>query len=160
MTLLLVGDGPEKETLHERARELGLDNVRFLEAVPKSRVQDLLARVDVGVAHYTRTPVYRYGVSFNKLFDYMAACLPILFAVDTYADPVAAAGAGLTVPPDDPAALGEAFVSLASASPDERRRMGAAGRAYVEEHHDMARLGATFGDLVLRPPAGPASGST
>jgi glycosyltransferase involved in cell wall biosynthesis len=146
--LVLVGDGPEKPALRQLAVDLGLTNVVFVDPIPKDRVPELLAHVDVGVAHYTRTPVYRYGVSFNKLFDYMAARLPIAFACDTFNDPVAAASGGLTIPPDDPAALAAGFVDLASLSPEERRRMGEAGRAYLEREHDMASIGATFADIV------------
>ena len=146
--LLFVGDGPEKPALQRLAVELGLADVTFLDPVRKDRVAELLAHVDVGVAHYTRTDVYRYGVSFNKIFDYMAARLPIAFACETFADPVAAAGAGLTIRPDDPGALAEAFCALAAAPDSERQRMGEAGRRYVEREHDLARISVAFADIV------------
>ena len=148
MSLLLVGDGPEKPALKRLASELGATNVLFIDPIRKDRIPELLANVDVGVLHATATPVHRYGVSFNKLFDYMAAGLPIAFACDTFADPVAAAGAGLTIRPDDPQALAAAFVTLASAPQAERRRMGEAGRALVEREHDLAKIGSAFADLL------------
>ncbi len=50
MTLLLVGDGPEKEDLVDLARSLGLDDAAvFADPVAKLRVPDLLSVVDVGV---------------------------------------------------------------------------------------------------------------
>jgi glycosyltransferase involved in cell wall biosynthesis len=146
--LLMVGDGPEKPALERLAADLRLSNVQFVDAVPKARLPTLLAAVDVGVVHATATPVYRYGISFNKVFDYMAARKPIAFACSTYADPVARAGAGVTVAPDDPDALAGAFLSLAEASPEERRRLGEAGRSFVEREHDFARIGAVFAELV------------
>lgn len=148
MSLILVGDGPEKPALKRLASELGAGNVLFIDPIRKDRIPELLAHVDVGVLHATATPVHRYGVSFNKLFDYMAAGLPIAFACDTFADPVAAAGAGLTIPPDDPEALAAGFLALASASATERRRMGDAGRALVEREHDLAKIGSAFADLL------------
>ena len=149
MALLLVGDGPEKPDLEELARTLGLDGVVvFTDPIVKLRVPEVLAAVDVGVVHTTRTPVYRYGVSFNKLFDYMAARLPIAFATATAFDPIEASGAGLTVEPDDPVALADAFVELASATPEERRAMGEAGRGFLEREHDMARIGREFAELT------------
>jgi glycosyltransferase involved in cell wall biosynthesis len=152
LALLFVGDGPEKPSLRRLATDLGLTNVVFLDPIPKDRVPDLLTRVDVGVAHYTTTPVYRYGVSFNKIFDYMASCLPIAFACETFADPVAAAGAGVTVKPDDPQSLADAMCALAAAPAAERRRMGEAGRRYVERDHDLARISASFADLATCRP--------
>ncbi|TMD32900.1 MAG: glycosyltransferase family 4 protein, partial [Chloroflexi bacterium] len=144
----LVGDGPEKPALELQAAALGSDGVVFADPIAKSRVPDLLDAVDVGVVHATETPVYRYGVSFNKLFDYMAACLPVAFACGTAFDQVAASGAGLTVRPDDPDALAAAFVQLAQAGPESRRRMGEAGRRFLEREHDMAGIGREFADLV------------
>ncbi len=148
LRLLFVGDGPEKPALMRLASDLEMTNVEFLDPIPKNRVPELLAHVDVGVAHYTSTPVYRYGVSFNKLFDYMAARLPIVFACETFADPVAAAGAGVTVRPDDPQALAHALRALAAAPAAERVRMGEAGRRYVEREHDLARISAGFADVA------------
>jgi glycosyltransferase involved in cell wall biosynthesis len=155
--LVFVGDGPEKPALQRLAAELNLTDVLFLDPVRKDHVPHLLRNVDVGVAHYTATEVYRYGVSFNKVFDYMSAELPIAFACETFADPVAAAGAGRTVRPDDPAALADAFVTLAAMPSTERRRMGIAGRRFVEREHDLARIGAVFADLAGCSP-GPESG--
>jgi len=154
INLLLVGDGPEKPALKRLAADFAMRNVTFVDPIPKSRVPDLLAETDVGVVHFTRNPVHRFGVSFNKVFDYMAAGLPIAFACSTANDPVRAARAGLSVVPDDPEALADALVDLADSSPAERRRMGVAGRKYLEREHNMARLGDQFAEIVgcLRTP--------
>ena len=148
MALYFIGDGPEKAALRQLAADLGVSNVVFADPVPKNLVPAVLEAVDVGVVHATSTPVYQYGVSFNKVFDYMAARLPIAFACTTANDPVVAAGAGLSVAPDDPDALADALVELAELPPEERRQLGAAGRAFVEREHDMARLGDQFAEVV------------
>jgi glycosyltransferase involved in cell wall biosynthesis len=152
LRLLLVGEGPEKAGLRTLATDLRLPNVVFVDLVPKNRLPELLAAIDVGVVHATDTPVYRYGISFNKVFDYMAAGKPIAFACKTFNDPVAASGAGKSVAPDDAEALAGAFVSLATASPEERRRMGDAGRAFLEREHNMATIGAELAELIAGPP--------
>ena len=146
--LLLVGDGPEKQGLQKLAADLQIPNVIFADPVPNDAVPQLLATTDVGVVHTTYNPVYRFGVSFNKVFDYMAAGIPIAFACSTVNDPVEAAMAGRTVVPDDPEALSGALVALADCDAAERRRMGEAGRRFVESHHDMAQLGERFADIV------------
>jgi len=148
LRLLLVGEGPDKAALRALAAELEVPNVEFIDPVPKSRLPALLAAIDVGVVHATATPVYRYGVSFNKVFDYMAARKPILFACSTFGDPIQASGAGRSVAPDDPEVLADAFISLAGETPDSRQRMGDAGRAFVEREHDFARIGAEFAEIV------------
>jgi len=154
LRLLLIGDGPEKARVAAIVAELDLANVDVLPALPRDRIHQVLAAIDVGVVHATATPVYRYGVSFNKVFDYMAARKPILFACATYGDPVAASGAGVSVLPDDPDVLADAFVALADETPDRRREMGQSGRAFVEREHDLVRLGARFGEIVHCPSLG------
>lgn len=146
--LFLVGDGPEKSALQRLAADLNIPNTTFADPIPKHRVPDFLEAIDVGVVHTTRNPVYRFGISFNKVFDYMAAGLPIAFACSTASDPVEAAGAGRSVVPDDPEALAEALVDLADMSSDERQRMGMSGRAFLEREHDMARLGDRFAEII------------
>jgi len=149
--LILVGDGPEKPALQAQARELNLPNVAFWDPVPKEQLPLVLRAVDVGVVHATATPIYRFGVSFNKVFDYMAARKPIVFGCATFSDPVAASGGGLTVEPDDPAALADAMVSLADADPGSRTAMGEAGRIFAERHHDLRAIGRAYADIVGGP---------
>ena len=116
--------------------------------IPKARALEVQAAVDAGVVHPTATAVYRYGISFNKVFDCMASRNPIAFARATWNRRVAAAGAGRSMAPDDPEALAEAFLALASASPAERCRIGGSGRDYVEREYHMARIGSTFAEIV------------
>jgi len=144
--VILVGDGPERRDLERLAAAVPV--VGFGPPVPKLYVPAILRAVDATVVHATATPVYRYGISFNKLFEYMAAERPVVFACESAYDPVAATGAGVTVPPDDPERLARAFVELAGASPEARSAMGAAGRGYVAREHNIEHLGETFAAVV------------
>jgi glycosyltransferase involved in cell wall biosynthesis len=144
--IVLVGDGPERPEVERLAARHPA--VAFGPPVPKSTVPVLLRALDATVVHTTYTPVYKYGISFNKLFEYMAAARPVVFACDSAYDPVATAGAGITVRPDDPQSLADAFLELARATPDARAAMGSAGRAYVTREHNVATLGETLHEVV------------
>ena len=146
--LVLIGDGPERAKLERRAA--GLANVRIGQAVPRAAIPVFLRALDAGVVHATETPVYRYGVSFNKLFEYMAARLPVVFACTSAYDPVRDAAAGLSIRPDDASALAEAMLSLASMPAEARATMGRNGRDYVVAEHHVERLGDRLASL-LRP---------
>jgi glycosyltransferase involved in cell wall biosynthesis len=136
--LVLVGDGPERAALEQL---VGVDGaVAFEQPVPKRSVPAILGALDGAVVHATATPVYRYGISFNKLFEAMAAGRPVVFACASAYDPVARDGAGISVRPDDPDALSAAFLALADAGPEVRARMGAAGRRRVELDHNITGL--------------------
>lgn len=138
---VLVGDGPEKEALQRQASEMGVRNVRFLPPVSKGDVPDLLTAADAGVITLKNAAAFAYGISPNKLFDYMAAARPILCAVPgDMAQIVREAEAGLVVPPEDPEALASAVRHLYSLPGEMREAMGERGRAYLAKHFSRERL--------------------
>lgn len=141
ITLRMIGGGPEKPALVAKA--FGLPNIRFEDAVPRSQIPALAAEADAFVACVRNMPgLYRFGIGMNKLFDYLAAGRPTIIGVDAANNPVAEANAGITVAPEDPAALASAILAMAGLSPDARREMGQAGRRYVEANHDIRLLSA------------------
>ncbi|HEU4671548.1 MAG TPA: glycosyltransferase family 4 protein [Candidatus Limnocylindrales bacterium] len=135
---VIVGQGSAESRL--RLLAAGLPRVSFARAVAKASVPATIAGFDACYVGYHRSPLYRFGISPNKVFDYMAAGRPVLLASDAPCDPVTAAGAGLVVPPDDPAALAAAILDLRRSGPVERGRLGANGRRYVEREHSYDRL--------------------
>lgn len=137
---VLIGDGPLKQQLVARAQRENIANVEFLPAVAKSEIHGVLAQANAFVLPLKSGSVFQHGVSPNKLFDYMAAGRPVIFAVDAPNNPVRDALAGLTVPPESPEALAAAVDRLRAMDRAERVAMGQRARAYVECHHDLRRL--------------------
>ena len=68
---------------------------------------------------------------------------------DVPSNPVAEAGAGLSIPAEDAPAMAEAIKTLLALSPEERWEMGLRGRRYVETHHDVTRLAERFEACLL-----------
>ncbi|MDX1454547.1 MAG: glycosyltransferase family 4 protein [Gammaproteobacteria bacterium] len=140
----LIGQGPERERLQRRATDEGLQNVHFLPAVPKAEIYDVLAEADAFVILFKDVPVYRYGVSANKIFDYLAMSRPVLFGSEARYHPERDCDACLRVPSEHPEAIAAAIRDLRDRSGEERAALGRAGREYVQaeflvEHH-AARL--------------------
>lgn len=75
---LLVGAGPSKAAAEKRVHSEGLHNVQFRDPVPKQELPQLLASCDVGIHSVSPLPVFQLGMSPNKLFDYLAAGLPVV----------------------------------------------------------------------------------
>jgi glycosyltransferase involved in cell wall biosynthesis len=148
LRFVLVGDGPERPRLMEEAERLGLSNVEFRAAVPKYDVQATLQEADVLVALLEDTALYQYGISLNKLFDYMAAGKPVVLSGRTAHDYVRLANCGVTVPPRDPDALAHALASLAGVQEEDRRQMGERGRQYLLANHSWDRLAGRYADLL------------
>lgn len=136
--VVLVGQGSEGKRLQALAADV--TNVAFVGPVDKSEVPATLRSFDVCYVGYHESPLYRFGISPNKVFDYMAAGRPIVLAAAAANDPVRDAGCGLTVAPDNPAALAEAILALRDLTPAERAALGTNARAYVEREHTYAAL--------------------
>lgn len=141
---VLVGDGHERERLARRLQDEGLVNVRMLPAIPKAQVPAFLAAIDIAYIGWQRVPLYRFGIAPNKLMDYMMARRPVLHSVEAGNDPVAEAGCGLTVPPEDAAAVAAGLQRLAALPEAERRAMGERGRAFVLARHTYPVLARRF----------------
>lgn len=150
---VLVGGGPDKARLQARARAMGLSNVYFFDPVAKQQVPALLQCFDVAYIGWPRQPLYRFGISPNKLIDYMMAARPILHSVDAGNDPVADAGCGLTVAPEDPSAVARGVLNLMLMAPLERAALGQRGKAYALRNLSYPVLGERFLNILagLRP---------
>ena len=149
--LILVGRGPERERLCRKIKELGLqENVEALPAVAKDDVPALLAQFDALYVGLQRQPLFRFGVSPNKLMDYMMAGKPVIFAIEAGNDMVADAGCGVSIPPEDSHAIAEAAVKLAGTPAEEREAMGARGHAYILEKHEYGVLSEQFREVFRR----------
>ena len=148
VSIVLVGDGHERARLQARAEAAGLRHVRFFPPIPKRQIPALLALFDIAYIGWQRTPIYRFGIAPNKLMDYLMARRVVLHSVEAGNDPVAEAGAGLTVPPEDPAAVAEGVRRLLALRPDERAAMGERGRAFVLAQHTYPVLAQRFIDAL------------
>ncbi len=141
---VLVGQGPEKASLRARASSLGLENMLFLDPIPKASIPAFLSGMDALFIGWRRSPLYRFGVSPNKLMDYMMAAKPVLHAIEAGNDLVAESGGGVSVAPEEPGAIAEGVRRLVTTSATEREAMGARGRSFILEHHTYDVLSRRF----------------
>lgn len=142
---LLVGDGPWRSRLEERARQPGLEG-RFIFAglVPPTRVPEYLAQMDV-LVHLSR----REGLA-RVLPQALAAGVPIVAADCDGASEVCLHGeTGFLVKPSDAAGLVESVGRL-ERTQELRIRMGEAGRRFVRERFSVEQLVDAQFDLYLR----------
>ena len=136
--VVLVGGGVEKQRLVDRVAGEGIVNVRFLDPIPKSDIPDILAAADLGLHVLADVELFRSAVSPNKVFDYMAAGLPVLTnCPGIVSDLIESTGAGWTCPP---AGLGEALRAAAEASSDQRAAAGALGREWLVANQSRSAM--------------------
>jgi len=145
---VLVGQGPEKERLIETSRQLGLRNVLFFSPVDRIAIPRLLDQFDIAYIGLRSTPVFRFGISPNKLMDYMMSAKPVVLAIDTEKDMITASGGGIKVNPEDGEAIASAIRKIGMMSRSEREEMGRRGKRYIEEHHDYRIIGKKFLEVL------------
>ncbi|WP_277374439.1 glycosyltransferase family 4 protein [Pseudomonas sp. AA-38] len=146
--LRIIGNGPCKTELITMAEEFGLKRVSFEDPVPKREIPALAAQADAFVFNLINAPVFKYGISSNKLFDFMAGHRPVLFCCDAGNNPIEDSGAGYTVEPGNPEALVDAVAKLSQLKVEERAAMGRAGRHYVEVEHSFYKLAERLADCL------------
>lgn len=132
----LVGDGPDKERLQQRAVADGLNNVVFEDPVAKREINDVLSQADAFLLTLNPAPVFKEGLSPNKLFDYLAAGRPVVFAVEGDLGDLVVDEVGVAARPGDGDSIATAIQGLCDMPPSRRFEMGAAGRTYVRERRD------------------------
>ncbi len=151
---LLVGGGPAKEGLRADARRRGLAAVEFHDPIPKAEIPALFREADAGLMILRDAPLFAFGVSPNKLFDYLAAGLPVVNNVPgEVAGWVERSGAGVQARNASGPALADAIREMLARPASARAAMGEAGRAWVRAHHSRAvlaeRLHQALAALVL-----------
>jgi glycosyltransferase involved in cell wall biosynthesis len=149
VAFVFVGDGSEKARLQARSAQKGCSNVLFLPPVSKACVPALLRSMDALYVGVRRLPSHRFGVSPNKLFDYMMAAKPVIEAVDAENDVVARSNCGISIIPESPSELADAVRRLMQMQPGDLERMGARGKKYVLENHDYSKLAQQFIESVF-----------
>jgi glycosyltransferase involved in cell wall biosynthesis len=146
----LVGDGPAKAALRADAERRGLANVEFLDSVSKPELARLLNGADAGLMLLRDAPLFAFGVSPNKLFDYMAAALPIVCNVSgEVAAMLAESMAGVQAADASGAALATSCREIIAMSKARRADIGLSGRRWVEREHSREVLGDRM-DAFLR----------
>mgnify|MGYP006078628175 CR=1 FL=1 len=111
---LFLGQGKFKQSLMDRATSEGLDNVVFHDPVDKNRLAGLMSSTDVGLQILANIPVFYYGTSPNKFFDYISAGVPVLNNYPGWlAELINDNGCGFSVPPADPIAFADVLENAA-----------------------------------------------
>ncbi|AZP65397.1 UDP-2,3-diacetamido-2,3-dideoxy-D-mannuronic acid transferase [Pseudomonas aeruginosa] len=138
--IILVGKGECKEQLKAIAAQDASGLVEFFDQQPKETIMAVLKLASAGYISLKSEPIFRFGVSPNKLWDYMLVGLPVIFACKAGNDPVSDYDCGVSADPDAPEDITAAIFRLLLLSEDERRTMGQRGRDAVLEHYTYESL--------------------
>jgi len=139
-----IGQGKEKPNLIKRAKAENLENCIFLESVPKTELVSYLKGADIGLQMLRNIPVFYYGTSPNKFFDYIAVGLPVLNNYPGWlADMIEEYSGGFAIPADDCIAYADAL-EYAANNRDELKIMGKNNQELAQQQFSRKKLSADF----------------
>jgi len=116
---LLYGDGYQKMKLEELARSKGLTNIRFRGRVEKRFVPSILSRSDLNIFTGQHIPLYKYGLSLNKMFEYFATGKPTISNIECGYDLLDKYQCGITVQGGCPEALADGIIKFYNMPPED-----------------------------------------
>lgn len=126
--IVLIGKGERKAELKNYVAQHSLSSVEFFDQQPKEVIMTVLGIASAGYISLKGQPIFRFGVSPNKLWDYMLASLPVVFACRAGNDPVGEYECGFNADPENAQDIAEAISRLYFTPELERSLMG--GRGY------------------------------
>ncbi len=146
---LLIGQGMEKDRLMKLAEKRKVNNVRFLDAVPKAEVFRYILATEMGASVLKKVDTFKTVYS-NKTFDYMSCKKPILMAIDGVSrELVEAAGAGCYVEPENASEYDRVIRGYLD-DPQRLEREGENGYRYAKENFDREVLAKKYVDYISK----------
>ena len=137
---LLMGEGREKKSLQELAGSKNLSNITFSGLYDKTKYNEILSEIDIGMQILMNVEAFYYGSSPNKFFDYLAAGKPVLVNYPGWmSELVTEHGCGISVVPDNPEAFADGAELLASHK-NEFQKMGANARSLAEKEFAQSKI--------------------
>ncbi len=143
----IVGKGPEKENLNNLIEKYKLTNIKIYDAIPKAQVQSFLEICSIIVIIWGDFDLYKYGISPNKIFDYMYSGKPIIQALKAGNDLLREAGCGITCD-TTPEAIRDTLIKMLKMSQEELDNMGKNGHEFVIKKHSYDILAKRFLDVL------------
>lgn len=116
---IIYGDGQEKKDLEDYCKKKDLSNVRFKGKVDKKYVPYILSKADLTIFTGKNVDLYKYGLSLNKMFDYLASGKPILSNIECGYDILKKYKCGITVKGGNTEALADGILKFYNMPKDE-----------------------------------------
>ncbi len=149
--IIFMGDGVYKKDLIAKAQKLDLeDRVRFFSPVSKSVLFQVATYCDAAFFCSKDNATHQYGISFNKIFDYMLMKKPVIQAFDYPSDAIESANCGVFVAAHHPEKLAQTLLEVSAWPKEKLAAMGLRGECYVKHHHLYPVLAKKYTEFLAR----------
>lgn len=138
ITVLMVGDGPERPRLKELAASYELDNVVFGSS-PYEEMARLYSLAYASVATLRNIDVAKQ-MRLSKIFPSMSCAVPVIYSgMGEAAELIESERVGLITEPEQPEPLANAIIELVD-NPQLRNELGKRGREVVERDYAWSTI--------------------
>ncbi len=145
---IFIGDGPDKNRLMELSRNQ--KNITFLDPIPKKDIPNFIKNADSILVTLKNIPVFRYGISPNKLYDAYAIGRPVITNIPgSINNEVLKNNLGVTCVSENPNELSNAILKLFYLPRKDRLNMGKRARELAETIYSRDIINKKF-NIVLK----------
>lgn len=137
VALVIIGGGTELENLKLLSKN---NNIYFFDSIPKQEVQQALSYADICLISWRNIPVYDYGISPNKIFDYMLAKKPIIQSLNSKFNIIDKANCGVNIPAEKPHIFAQEIKKLFKMEKSDLDVLGLNGYSYLLKEHTYDTL--------------------
>lgn len=130
---ILMGNGVHKQNLLARKLNENIENVTFLDSIEKKYIPKFLSSVNVGLLPLHNSPVFNWGISPNKMYDYMAAKLPVVILTDIDKNALHEKNPSILIQKEQALNLVKLLVDL-NKDKDKTREIGDLGYLFIKNH--------------------------
>jgi glycosyltransferase involved in cell wall biosynthesis len=148
LVFLLVGNGPVKDELIALTKQLQLENVRFVDSVPRSQMPDVISACDCYVTPLRKNDLF-LGAIPSKIFEPLYYGKPVIMGVDGEAKQlfVTEGNCALHFEPENTDELVQRIEQLC-VDKNLYNQLGENGHKYVSAHFDREKLAKIFWDRI------------
>jgi glycosyltransferase involved in cell wall biosynthesis len=148
LIFLLVGNGPVKDELIALTKQLQLENVQFVDSVPRSQMPDVISACDCYVTPLRKNDLF-LGAIPSKIFEPLYYGKPVIMGVDGEAKQlfVTEGNCALHFEPENTDELVQRIEQL-YVDKNLYNQLGENGHKYVSAHFDREKLAKIFWNRI------------
>ncbi len=142
---LVIGDGDQKTELKSLVRTNS--NITFAPRIRKNQVQNVLNYCDVLYASAKDSNLYRFGLSLNKIIDYMYAAKPIILSYNGFPSMINEADCGVIVPAENIEKLKSTIINYSKMDKQKLCEIGLRGKEWLIQNRTFSKLALKYTEL-------------
>jgi len=146
--IVIVGAGSEKQLLDDLIKKDDLENVYMAGLQPKDHMAKIMNKSKILFVGLMEREVFKYGISKNKFYEYMAAERPIIFASNVRGSLITQANCGITIEPHNPKLLSDTIKYIHDNYETKGKEYALNGRQFVKDQHTNDIISQKFLNII------------